>query len=210
MNTAASVVLAEVTRFMGGEHVSSTLVPFVSLGQVFESVSVFTNSPTVFFVLPANSDWTVLWNNSYLCDGYDSLCWCLTTNHGLTTVHWRASDGDGVFQAGCSFTFRKPSGSGLTERTVYCCKNDKRWDFWGMGEPLPEEDAAGYSARRLRDRLNEQSMLRLLARLGARPWEDDFYRPGKAFRIESRAFADRMTQKTFADFACKRTDMQGS
>jgi hypothetical protein len=30
----------------------------------------------------------VLWNNSFLCDGYDSLCWCLTSHHDLTTIHW--------------------------------------------------------------------------------------------------------------------------
>jgi hypothetical protein len=115
-------VLAEVTRFVAGEQLSSIWMPFSSLDQVFGSVTAFTNVPTVFFVLPTRSDWTVLWNNSFLCDGYDSLGWCLARNHALTTMHWMSSDEDAVFQAGSSFTFRRPLESGLSERSVYCCK----------------------------------------------------------------------------------------
>jgi hypothetical protein len=200
----ASAVLTEVTRFVAGEQLSSSWVPFSSLDAVFGSVAVFTNVPTVYFVLPTRSDWSVLWNNSFLCDGYDSLCWCLATNHSLTTMHWRSSDEDAVFQAGSSFTFRQPLESGLSERSVYCGKNDDRWDFDAVGESLPEEDLQGYAARRKRDRFQEQGMIKLLERLGARPWEDDFYLPGEAFRIERVACPDTISQKKFREFACKR------
>lgn len=200
----ASAVLREVTRFVDGGQLSSTWVPFSSLDQLFGSVTVFANVPTVFFVLPTYSDWSVLWNNSFLCDGYDSLCWCLTVNHGLTTLHWHSSDEDAVFQAGSAFTFRKSSESGLKERSVYCCKHDERWEFHVVGEPLPEEDLAAYSARRKRDRLNEQGMLNLLHKLGARPWKDDFYRIGESFRIERLAYPDRIIKKRFPEFACQR------
>lgn len=80
----ASAVLAEVTRFVAGGQLSSAWVPFSSLDQVFASVALFTNVPTVYFVLPTRSEWSVLWNNSFLCDGYDSLCWCLATSHALS------------------------------------------------------------------------------------------------------------------------------
>lgn len=69
IEVVASAVLAEVTRFVDGGQCSSAWVPFASLDQMFGSVAVFTNVPTVFFVLPTHSDWTVLWNNSFLCDG---------------------------------------------------------------------------------------------------------------------------------------------
>lgn len=200
----ASAVLAEVTRFVARGQLSSAWVPFSSMDQVFGSVAVFTNVPTVYFVLPTRSEWSVLWNNSFLCDGYDSLCWCLTTNHRLSTLHWQSSDEDAVFQAGSSFTFRSQSESGLSERSVYCGKNDERWDFHAIGVPLPEEDLPAYSARRKRDRLQEQGMLKLLDRLGAKPWEDEFYLPGEAFRIERLAYPDTISRKRFPEFACKR------
>jgi hypothetical protein len=205
----ASAVLAEVARFVAGEQLSSAWVPFSSLDQVFGSVAVFTNVPTVYMMLPTCSDWTVLWNNSFLCDGYDSLCWCLTANHALTTMHWHSSDVDAVFQAGRSFTFRRQSESGLTERSVYCGKNDAGWVFETVGEPLPEENMAAYSARRKRDRLSEQGMLTLLARLGARPWDDDFYLAGEAFRIARVAYPDTISQKRFPEFACRRSEYCG-
>lgn len=201
----AAAVLAEVTRFVGGGQLSSAWVPFSSLGQVFGSVAIFTNVPTVYFVLPTRSAWSVLWNNSFLCDGYDSLCWCLTTHHGLTTMHWRSADEDAVFQAGSSFTFRQASASGLRERAVYCGKNEERWEFHAAGEPLAEEDVQAYSARRKRDRLQEQGMLKLLDRLGAQPWQDAFYLPGEAFRIDREDYPNTVSRKTFPEFACKRS-----
>ncbi len=201
---AASAVLAEVTRFVSGQQLSNKWVPFDSLANVFGSVNEFTNDPTVYFVLPTRSNWTVLWNNSFLCDGYDSLCWCLTSNHGMTTIHWQSSNEDAVFQAGSLFTARRKSGPGLVERSVYCCKNDARWDFHASGEPLAEEESAAYSARRKRDRLNEQGLMALLSRLGAQPWQDSFYREGKAFRIERVSFPSTISRKKFAEFARKR------
>ena len=48
--------------------------PFVQ-GQPVSTPSVFTNVSTCYLVLPTHSRWTVRWNNSFLCDGYDSLCW---------------------------------------------------------------------------------------------------------------------------------------
>ena len=204
VDVAAATVMAELTRLVGERQLSSAWVPFGSIGQVFGSVAVFTNTPTVFFLLPTHSNWTVLWNNSYLCDGYDSLCWCLTTNHGLTTMHWSSSDEDSVFQAGSSFTFRTASESGLSERSVYCCKNDEHWQFVAQGEPLAEEDVAAYASRRKRERFNEQGMLRLLARLGARPWEDEFYCVGQAFRIDRIEYPETISKKVYQAFACNR------
>jgi hypothetical protein len=173
-------------------------------------VPVFANYPTVLFVIPTDSKWSVLWDNSYLCDGFDSLCHGLTKNHGLTTVHWSSSDEDAVFQAGSLFTFRKRNGEEIIERSVCCSKNDDRWKFYASGEPLPEEETARYSARRIRDRLNEEGMLALLARLGARPWDDDFYRAGEAFRIERTVIPDTISRKTFPEFACKRMEVARS
>lgn len=171
----AAAVQAEVARFVNGEEVATSWEPFHNLDAAFGAATEFHNVPTFYLVLPTWSRWTVLWNNSFLCDGYDSLCWCLTNNHGITTMHWSAHDEWTTFQSGAVFYYRRRSGFDIVERYVQTFQEDKRWLFSQSGEPLPEEDVAGYATRRKRDRLNEERMSQLLARLGAFPWQEQFY-----------------------------------
>jgi hypothetical protein len=63
----------------------------------------------------------------------------------------------------------------VVERVVHAGQTDRHWDFSALGEPLLEEDLAGYGARRKRDRLNEERLSALLCRLGATPWLEQFY-----------------------------------
>jgi hypothetical protein len=201
VEAVADAMLAEVSRFLQGQPLSSGWVQTPSLDSMFGSINWFTNVPTVFYILPTRSAWTVLWNNSYLCDGYDSLCWNLTRNHGLQTMHWISSDEDSTMQAGTSFTFRSGSGEAMVERSVYCGRNDRRWIFEAYGEPLPEEDLAGYTSRRTRDRLNEKRLMALLESLGSRPWDETFYALGdyKAFRVERTSYPTSISRKQFAE-----------
>ena len=171
----ADAVETEVRRFVQGAPVSGSWTTVVDLDAAFSIPPVFANVPTWYLVLPTHSRWTVLWNNSFLCDGYDSLCWCLTDHHGLTTMHWFAHDAWTTMQAGASFTHRLREGARVVERSVYCAQEDTRWHFHAAGPPLPEERLERYSARRTRDRLNEAGMMALLRRLGADPWSDSFY-----------------------------------
>jgi hypothetical protein len=200
----AQAVHSQVVGFAEGEQLTHGWVVFESLEGIFSSVSAFTNYPTVLFVLPTHSAWSVLWNNCHGCDGFDSLCWNLTSKHGFATMHWRASDQDAVMQAGASFTFRRRTDSGIAERSVYCCKNDGRWEFHANGDPLPEEDVHSYSLRRKHDRLNELKMLALLSRIGARPWDSSFYKFGEAFRIERISYPSTISSKLFQDFAVSK------
>jgi hypothetical protein len=171
----AEAVYAEVSRFAMGERITRRWERFADLDSAFGSASEFANVPTFYLVLPSQSRWCVLWNNGFLCDGYDSLCWCLTANHGLTTMHWSAHDERTTFQSGAQFSFRRMVHGSVVERSVHCSEEDGRWSFHAHGEPLPEEDQNAYSARRKRDRLDEQQMVLLLERLGAKPWVSDFY-----------------------------------
>jgi hypothetical protein len=168
-------VQAEVSRFLQGERVSASWVTFGDLDAAFQSASEFANVPTIYLVLPTRSKWSVLWNNSFLCDGYDSLCYNLTKNHGLRTLHWSAHDHWTSFQSGALFVHRQRNGGELVERSVYVVQEDKRWSFGAVGYPLPEEDLHSYEARRKQDRLNEQRLASFLARLGAQPWLEQFY-----------------------------------
>ena len=171
----ATGVEAEVRRFVEGQPVSGRWTKVADLDAAFSIPPEFANVPTYYLVLPTHSRWTVLWNNSFLCDGYDSLCSCLTKHHGLRTLHWFAHDEWTTMQSGAGFTHRRREGAQIVERSVYCAQEDRQWNFQTAGPPLPEELVAQYSAPRKRDRLNEASLLAFLRRLGAEPWNDDFY-----------------------------------
>ena len=170
-----AAVETEVKRFIEGERLVTSWNSYPSLDAAFRAAPEFANVPTFYLALPSRSRWTVLWNNSFLCDGYDSLCWCLTMKHGLTTMHWSAHDEWTTVQSGAGFTHRRWDGSKIIERTVHAAQEDRRWTFHESGEPLLEEDLSSYRAKRKRDRLNESAIVQLLDRLGAAPWSEDFY-----------------------------------
>jgi hypothetical protein len=171
----AAAVQDEVSRFLKSEQLTASWETFPNLDAAFGATPEFANVPTFYLVIPTHSKWNVLWNNGFLCDGYDSLCSCLTKNHGFTTIHWSAHDELTSFQPGAAFHYRRFDGSKLIERSVQAAQQDKRWLFFESGQPLPEENVQSYLARRKKDRLNEQNMSQFLARLGANPWSEQFY-----------------------------------
>src|SRR4051812_10418130 len=79
----AKSLKTELLRILASERVVNSWARFDDLVAAFRSAPDFGNVPTFFLVLPTRSKWSVLWNNSFLCDGYDSLCWCLTAHHFL-------------------------------------------------------------------------------------------------------------------------------
>lgn len=174
MEVVAAAVQAEVSRFVNG-HVLGAWESFPDLDRAFAAAGDFANVPTCYLVLPTQSRWCVLWNNSFLCDGYDALCHCLALNHRLTTLHWSAHDHTTVFQAGAMFHHRRWADGGMVERSVHVGANDGRWSFHQSGDALPEEEPGSYTAKRKHDRFNEALAVRLLAKLGAEPWSDGFY-----------------------------------
>ncbi|MBL8608886.1 MAG: hypothetical protein JNL38_16290 [Myxococcales bacterium] len=151
------------------------LVHPASLEEVFATVPSFTNVPTTFFVLPGLHGWTVIWNNSFLCDGYDSLAYNLTRLHGVDTLHFTSSDTDGPMLAGTSFTWRDGAAAGEPSRSVHCASGGLAWSFHATGRPLPGEDLAVYASSPVRARLDEEKLSRLLATMGAAPWREAFY-----------------------------------
>ena len=140
----AVAVEALVGRFVG-EPLVATRPNYTKLEEVFGSVDTFTSVGTVFFVLPTGNGWTVLWNNSLACDGYDSLCSNLSRLHAFDALHWSSSGRDGPLQAGTTVVFRRGKDGGSERRSVYCCRNGSRWTWRAQGDPLPEEDAELYS-----------------------------------------------------------------
>jgi hypothetical protein len=194
MERVAGAIAAEFSRF-SGQPARIERRTCSDLNDALGSISTFFNVSTRAVLLPTQSKWIVIWYDSFLCDGYDSLCWCLSSHHSLTTVHWSAHDEWTTFQSGSSFCFRKNNGNEVVQRHVYAAQDDKRWEFFERGVPLAEEDVAGYKARRKRDRLNERRVMELLARLGAQPWVENFYcLPGEVFTVR-RSCAGELPQR---------------
>lgn len=201
VGVVAEHLTSELARYCPDEPFDSSWRQFENVDAVFRSVDELTNFPTVFFALPTHGEWTVLWNNSFLCDGYDSLCFNLTRLHGLDTLHWSSGDTDGPFQAGTVFSYRDARDLGAVTRRVYCCRDNSRWEFSERGTPLPEEPTAGYSKRIKRERLNEALMMQFLARLGAEPWRERFYAlPGApCFQLRRLNFPKTISTRRRAD-----------
>lgn len=203
----ADAVRTQVRRWTGREPLVESEHPFSGWRSLFGSVESFTNVPTKFYCIPTNSRWTALWTNCFLCSGYDSLCLCLTKNHGLRSIHWKASDESGIFQPGSNFCHRMiDSESEVAERTVHCSRQDSKWVFHEIGKPLPEEDLTLYKERIKKKRFNEPILLELLARLGAEPRNERFYdftRPARI--IERTGFPDTIRREDF-DYIRKRVE----
>jgi hypothetical protein len=201
VEVVAAALQEEVRRVLAGEAITTSWEAFSNLDAAFRSASEFANVPTIYLVLPTHSKWSVLWNNSFLCDGYASICHKLTKNHGLTTVHWMAHDEWTSFQSGAGFTHRRRVGAEIVERSVTVTQEDKRWLFFAVGQPLAEEDMESYKARRKRDRLNEAKISAFLARLGATPWLEEFYAmpATKAFVLRRENAPSRITRRSPGD-----------
>lgn len=61
------------------------------------------------------------------------------------------------------------------QRFVRAMKDSPRWNFYQEGEPLPYEAADAYTARRVRDRLPRETVLRYLEAWGAPVREAAFW-----------------------------------
>lgn len=127
VQSVAKAVHEECSRFLQGERLDAGWHQFQDLDAAFRAAPDFDNVPNVFLVLPTRSKWAALWNNSFLCDGYDSLCACLSSNHRLTTIHWSASDEWTTSQSGAHFIHRRHNGTDVVQRSVQAAQEDKRW-----------------------------------------------------------------------------------
>jgi hypothetical protein len=202
LKEVGSAIQQELCRVLKDEPIHSKWIAFRNLNQAFGMVKDYTNIPTAFLLLPTFSDWCVLWNNSYLCDGYDSLCYNLTRLHGFETLHWTSHDSKTTFLPGTVFSHRILVNQKLRTRSVYCAKDNQRWIFHQAGKPLVAEKTVFYSARIIRNRLNEQILAEMLMRLGAEPWNEQFYNLGrrKSILLQRLKLPDTIKKKSAKSF----------
>lgn len=188
MGVVADAVYREIAHYTSAvdrDPPRMRMFEFAGLREALSAVNESSNVPTTILLLPTLSDRVVLWNNSFLCDGWDALCANLTRRHGLETLHWSSHDEATTFQPGTTFVHRRPTGDGTVSRSVSVSVNDGRWSFFQSGAALAVEDISNYDRRKIKDRLNETQLMAMFARMALRPWAADFYDIGRdAVRID--------------------------
>jgi len=82
-------------------------------------------------------------------------------------------------------------------RHVSVIKDVDKWKFWQTGKPLPEEDAAVYRKRRIRDRLTREYLVSLAEGLDFPIGDDRFWESdSKAVYFEQHRVAQRPSPST--------------
>lgn len=124
------------------------------------------------------------------------LLWSPACSPGLTAVMPSVSSGDyfvlsyacqrfghdGVAVRSSNASDAEPINEFVTytgnrmQRAVRAMKDSPRWDFYQQGEPLPFESVDAYTARRVRDRLQREAVLRYLEDWGAPVRDAAFWR----------------------------------
>jgi hypothetical protein len=66
----------------------------------------------------------------------------------------------------------------MYERSLSAVATDGRWEWHEFGRPFPFEDLSRYTAHRIRDRLDRDSLIRYLQELGIPADDDDAYGHG--------------------------------
>jgi len=157
-------ILREVDRYTHSEQgIICKTEKYHNINSVFASVTNLTNVPTMFYIIPTKSIWSVLWSNSYLCDGYDSLCSNLTERYGYATVHFSSHDDTTTFLPGSTMVYRRSSADGVLERRVQASIDDNdKWYFSATGPQQDFELHENYAERKIKNRLKEEVMERTL------------------------------------------------
>ena len=196
VNDISDSIIKELNRIVPNESIIQEFKKYDSINDLFYSLNILTNIPTKFYLIPTKSKWAVLWNNSFLCSGYDSLMYMLSNKYNLKTIHCYLSEKQGIFSEGYNFTYREKKNNELKERYIYCAKEGSIWKFFQKGEPLKNENVDLYTNRIKKKRLNENIMIDLLIKLGANPWSESFYDYSKKIcLIERTKYPNTISKK---------------
>lgn len=199
-------VFSEIGRYTHNENgiTIQTAPPFSP--ELFLSESPrLTNVPTVLFVKPAINGWSFILTNTFLCDGYDSLCHNLTRLYGWATFHFISKDTTTTFLPGSGFQYRFMENGEMKKRYVQASVDDSdKWVFYESGPVQPFENPADYQERIKKKRLNEARMKEIFQRLSVDPWDDASYLLDQPCYIVKRTrFPDSISNKNTAEFLAR-------
>ncbi|HTQ45657.1 MAG TPA: hypothetical protein VMI75_23025 [Polyangiaceae bacterium] len=128
----------------------------------------------------SGNEWTANLVNNHL--GGDSYSWCghLSEVIGCEAVLATHIPADQYAYPATAFMMIAPRAAPPlhTLRAVRAGRYSERWEFYAEGEVQPFEEAERYGARRIRERLDREMLLRYLAALGIRVDDPTFWRQG--------------------------------
>ncbi|MCL2147741.1 MAG: hypothetical protein FWH47_00135 [Methanomassiliicoccaceae archaeon] len=166
----------------------------------------FTVPITRVIAFPTRTEWTIIWNNSFLCDGWDSLCYNLTRSCNYDTFHFCSHDAITTMLPGSYFYYRWVENEVLKERYAWACKNDSgRWEFIEKGETRYFETVEDYEDRMIKNRLNEDKMEKIFDKMGINPWERTSYRYNEPYFQITRTKYPETTKEKDVDKIIKKT-----
>lgn len=193
ISTVSKAVENELSRF-NDNCIKVDQVRFSSVEDIINHPATYSSSPIYFYIIPTNTDWTILWNNSFHCNGHDSLCHCLTKNHKIETIHYLSSDIDAFYQAGSSWTHRLPNGA---MRNISCIKEDKKWIWYTSGEVQDYEEQHLYTERIKRKRFNNNILQNYLRSIGCNPNEQPFDFSAQATFIQKTNVSPKISHHNY-------------
>ena len=126
----------------------------------------FTVTPTKVIAFPTKTKWTIIWNNSFLCNGWDSLFINLTNFYDYDIFYFCSHDKVTTTLPGTYFYYKYRENEILKERYVWACKNDNnKWEFLEKGETCYFETIEDYKDKIIKNRLNENKMEKIFNKM---------------------------------------------
>jgi hypothetical protein len=148
----------------------------INISDIFLN-NVFTNYPTKILILPTITEWVIIWSNSFVCDGFDTLCYNLTNLYKFDTLHFNSHDTATTLLPGTVFHYRYYKNDEIKERYVQTCVNDYgKWEFFQKGEKCNFEDDSYYKNRYIKNKLNEKIIRMIFNNIGVNPWDEKTYK----------------------------------
>ncbi|MCL2155659.1 MAG: hypothetical protein FWH53_08350 [Leptospirales bacterium] len=202
----ANAVYNEIKRYTKNEN--GIELKHTILKNVDEVIcnNKFTSVPTKVIVFPTITKWTIIWNNSFLCNGWDSLCYNLSNLYKFETFHFCSHDTITTMLPGSYFYYRYFENDILQERYVWACKNDNnKWEFIEKGDECYFETVENYKERIIKNRLNEEKMKELFNKMGINPWDDAVYKINEMYYTISRTkYPETIKEKDITEIYRKR------
>ena len=96
----AQAVYNEIFRYTNESGIVLEEFKASSLGDIILSETILTNIPTKICIMPSKTLWSIIWVNSFLCDGYDSLSYNLTRLYKFDTFRFSSHDALTTFLPG--------------------------------------------------------------------------------------------------------------
>jgi hypothetical protein len=173
---------------------------------IYRNNNILTNIPTKIFVFPTITEWAIIWNNSFLCDGWDSLSYNLTRLYKYKTLHFNSHDTKTTFLPSSCFHYRFWNGNDIQERYVWTGVNDNnKWEFIEKGTVCDFEDIKNYKNKIIKNRLNEKIIAELLGEIGVNPWEEKYYNYNEVYyEINRTKYPETIQEKALSEVLMKQ------